>query len=104
MSPSQSCLGCTTITSGYDFRKAQVGCDSGSGDRVGCFQSRVIGVGPQLGFIIPLTTATQGYLNVKGYKEFDNQNRPDGWNVWVTFVLSPAEQTPSAPPRRMFMK
>jgi hypothetical protein len=79
----------------------EVGCDSGSGDRVGCFQSRVFGVGPQVGFIIPISTTTQGYLNIKGYKEFDNANRPDGWNVWVTFVLSPAEQRPSASPRRM---
>jgi hypothetical protein len=79
----------------------EIGCDSGSGDRVGCFQSRVFGVGPQVGFIIPMNTTTQGYLNVKGYKEFDNANRPDGWNVWVTFVLSPAQQPPSAAPRRM---
>ena len=50
----------------------EIGCDSGSGDRVGCFQSRVFGVGPQVGFIIPISTTTQGYLNLKGYKEFDN--------------------------------
>jgi len=87
---------------GYVYQ--EVSCDSGSGDRVGCFQSRVVGVGPQLGFIIPLTTTTQGYLNIKGYREFSAQNRPDGWNTWVTFVISPAEQTPSAPPRRMLMK
>jgi hypothetical protein len=37
--------------------------DSGAGDRVGCFQSRVIGVGPQVGFVIPMGT-TQGYLNL----------------------------------------
>src|SRR5262245_15921937 len=80
---------------GYVYQ--EVGCDSGSGDRVGCFQSRVVGVGPQLGFIIPLTTTTQGYLNLKSYWEFANQNRPDGWNAWVTFVISPAEQTPSCP-------
>ena len=73
----------------------EIGCDSGSGDRVGCFKSRVIGVGPQVGFIIPISTTTQGYLNLKGYREFDNANRPDGWNAWVTFVLSPAQQTPS---------
>ena len=79
---------------GYVYN--EVGCDSGSGDQVGCFQSRVVGVGPQVGFIIPISTTTQGYLNLKGYKEFDNANRPDGWNAWVTFVLSPAEQTPSA--------
>jgi len=79
----------------------EVCCDSGSGDRVGCFQSRVFGVGPQVGFIIPISKTTQGYLNLKGYKEFDNRNRPDGWNAWVTFVLSPAEQTPNASARRM---
>src|SRR5215468_7747072 len=87
---------------GYVYQ--EVGCDSGSADRVGCFQSRVVGVGPQLGFIIPLSTTTQGYLNLKSYCEFANQNRPDGWNAWVTFVISPAEQTPSAPPRRMSTK
>ena len=87
---------------GYVYK--EIGCDSGSGDRVGCFQSQVVGVGPQLGFIIPISTTTQGYLNFKGYKEFANQNRPDGWNTWVTFVISPAEQTPSAPPRRMITK
>jgi hypothetical protein len=84
---------------GYTYN--EIGCDSGSGDRVGCFQSRVFGVGPQVGFIIPISKTTQGYLNFKGYKEFDNANRPDGWNAWVTFVLSPAEQTPSAASRRM---
>src|SRR5262249_34600905 len=82
----------------------EIGCDSGSGDRVGCFQSQVVGAGPQLGFIIPLSTTTQGYLNFKSYWEFANQNRPDGWNAWVTFLISPAEQTPSAPPRRMVHK
>jgi hypothetical protein len=78
---------------GYVYK--EVGCDSGSGDRVGCFQSQVAGIGPQLGFIIPLSTTTQGYLNLKGYREFAHENRPDGWNTWVTFVISPAEQTPT---------
>ena len=87
---------------GYVYK--EVGCDSGSGDRVGCFQSQVVGAGPQLGFIIPLTTETQGYLNLKSYWEFANQNRPDGWNAWVTFVISPAEQMPSTAPRRMITK
>jgi hypothetical protein len=87
---------------GYVYR--ELGCDTGAGDRVGCFQSQVVGAGPQLGFIIPLSATTQGYLNLKSYWEFANQNRPDGWNAWVTFVISPAEQTPSAPPRRMVTK
>jgi hypothetical protein len=87
---------------GYVYK--EIGCDSGSGDRVGCFQSQVVGVGPQLGFVIPLTTTTQGYLNLKGYKEFAAENRPDGWNIWVSFILSPAEQTPSVRPTRMITK
>jgi hypothetical protein len=77
----------------------EVGCDSGSGDHVGCFKSRVIGVGPQVGFVIPMGTV-QGYLNLKGYKEFEHTARPDGWNTWVTFSISPAPPSPSSP-RRM---
>jgi hypothetical protein len=38
----------------------------------------------------------QGYLNLKGYGEFDNANRPDGWNIWLTFTLSPAPPSASA--------
>jgi hypothetical protein len=44
---------------GYVYK--EIGCDSGSGDRVGCFQSQVVGAGPQIGFIIPLSSTTQGY-------------------------------------------
>jgi hypothetical protein len=87
---------------GYVYN--QVSCDSGSGDRVGCFQSRVVGVGPQIGFVIPISSTTQGYVNFKGYKEFDNANRPEGWNAWVTFVLSPAQQTPTTSARRMMTR
>jgi hypothetical protein len=87
---------------GYVYK--EVGCDSGSGDRVGCFQSQVVGAGPQLGFIIPLSATTQGYLNLKSYWEFAAQNRPDGWNTWVTFVISPAQQSASALPRRVLTK
>ena len=78
---------------GYVYK--EIGCDSGSGDRVGCFQSQVVGVGPQLGFIFPVGDM-QGYLNLKGYKEFAAENRPDGWNTWVTFTISPAAPTPIA--------
>jgi hypothetical protein len=42
---------------------------------VGCFQSQVAGAGPQLEFIIPLTTERQGYLNLKSYWEF-RQSEP----------------------------
>src|SRR5262249_22260703 len=86
---------------GYVYK--EVGCDSGSGDHVGCFQSQVIGLGPQIGFIFPVGDL-QGYLNFKGYREFENTARPDGWNVWVTFVISPPTPTPPATKTRMTMK
>lgn len=84
----------------------QVSCDSGTGDRVGCFESRVASVGAQLGYIIPMGEL-QGYFNVKAYKEFESEHRPEGWNVWLTFNLSPAQQTAStttSPARRMYTK
>jgi hypothetical protein len=87
---------------GYVYN--QLGCDSGSGDRVGCFRSQVVGIGPQIGYIIPLGDL-QGYVNLKAYGEFDAAHRPDGWNAWITFVISPAEQTPTpSAPRRMITK
>lgn len=84
----------------------EIGCDGGVGDRVGCFQSRVIGVGPQLGYIIPLG-AMQAYVNLKGYGEFDAQNRAHGWNTWLTLQLAPAPASAEPPPsaaRRTYTK
>ena len=78
---------------GYVYK--QLGCDSGPGDRVGCFQSQVVGVGPQIGFLFPVGDM-QGYLNLKAYGEFAAENRPSGWNAWVTFAISPP--APGAPP------
>jgi hypothetical protein len=86
---------------GYAYQ--EVGCDSGSGDRVGCFQSRVFSIGPQIGFIFPVGDL-QGYLNFKGYKEFGSENRPEGWNAWVTFAISAAPPQPSAAPKRIITK
>jgi hypothetical protein len=86
---------------GYVYK--EIGCDSGSGNRVGCFQSQVFGVGPQIGFIFPVGHM-MGYLNLKGYKEFAGENRPYGWNTWVTFSISPAPPTPGAPPARRITK
>jgi hypothetical protein len=82
---------------GYVYQ--QISGDSGAGDRVGDFQSRVIGVGPQIGYIFPIGEY-QGYLNLKGYKEFAAENRPDGWNVWLTFQISAAPPAPTSPPIR----
>jgi hypothetical protein len=86
---------------GYAYQ--QISCDGGSGDRVGCFESRVFGVGPQFGYIIPLGE-WQGYFNLKGYKEFGAENRPEGWNVWLTFALSPAAEPPPLSRAPMYRK
>lgn len=77
----------------------QISCDSGTGNRVGCFESRVAGIGPQIAYIFPLSEQYQGYLNFKGYKEFASENRPDGWNLWLTFAISPSEQKAAATSR-----
>ena len=87
---------------GYAYQ--QLTCDSGAGDRVGCFESRVFGIGPQLGYIFPIGTTHQGYLNVKGYKEFEAENRPEGWNVWLTLAIAPAAEPPPPVHTPMFRK
>jgi hypothetical protein len=87
---------------GYVYQ--QLTCDSGSGDRVGCFRSRVLGVGPQIGHIFQVGEHHQGYLNLKGYKEFAAEHRPEGWNVWLTLVISPAAATPTPTPARRIVK
>ena len=75
----------------------------GSGDHVGCFQSQVFGIGPQFGYVFPLSQGLQGYINLKGYKEFGASDRPSGWNTSLTFVISPAA-APLPPPSRMITK
>jgi hypothetical protein len=67
----------------------QLTCDSGSGNKVGCFESRVAAVGAQFGYTVPMGEL-DAYVNVRGYKDFDAANRPEGWNVWLTLAISPA--------------
>jgi hypothetical protein len=73
---------------GYVFQ--QVTGDRGAGAKLGGFESRVAGIGPQLNFFFPVSDQIQGYANVKAYREFAAENRPQGWNVWLTIALSPA--------------
>jgi hypothetical protein len=78
---------------GYAYQ--QLTADSGSGATLGDFKSRVFGIGPQIGFLFPVGTM-QGYLNLKVYKEFEAEHRPEGWNAWVTFAISPSAPTPAS--------
>jgi hypothetical protein len=86
---------------GYFYQ--QLTADSGAPPILGDFKSRVVGIGPQIGFIFPVGNM-QGYLNFKGYKEFDAENRPEGWNAWVTFAISPAATPPPTPQSRLARK
>jgi hypothetical protein len=78
---------------GYAYQ--QVSADSGSGDKVGAFESRVFSVGPQLGYIFPVA-GKQGFLGLKSYFEFGAKDRPEGWNTWLTFAISDAPPSPGA--------
>src|ERR1700709_1001032 len=73
----------------------QVSADSGAGDKVGAFESRVFSVGPPLGYIFPIA-GKQGFLGLKSYFEFGAKARPEGWNTWLTFAISDAPPTPGA--------
>jgi hypothetical protein len=86
---------------GYFYE--QLTGDSGCAPVLCPFESRVIGIGPQIGYIFPVA-GMQGYVNLKGYGEFANENRPAGWNVWLTFVLSPAPPPSQSSPPPMLTK
>jgi hypothetical protein len=86
---------------GYAYQ--QISCDSGVGNRLGCFEARAFGVGPQIGYIVPLGTTHHAYFNLKGYKEFGAEHRPEGWNIWFTLAISPAAAPPS-PTKAMITK
>ena len=79
---------------GYFYQ--QISPDSGAAPILGAFELRVIGVGPQVGYLFPVGKL-QGYVNLKAYWEFAAQNRPDGWNTWVTLSLSPAATAAASP-------
>ena len=60
-----------------------------------------IGIGPQVGFIFPIETPfgiKQAYLNVRGYAEFDHQNRAQGFDTWVSLTISNPTPAPPTPP------
>lgn len=75
---------------GYIFQ--QISPDSGAGAKLGAFEGRVLGIGPQIGFMFPLGEHYSGYLNLRAYKDFAAENRPEGYTAWVQFVISPAAQ------------
>jgi len=85
---------------GYFFQ--QLTGDSGTGATLGPFKGRTVGIGPQIGFIFPVSEGYQGYLNLRGYRDLEVENRPQGWTAWVTFAVSPAP--PEAPSKPLVRK
>jgi hypothetical protein len=84
---------------GYYFQ--QITDDHGPGAVLGGFRGMTVGIGPQIGFLFPkLFAGYQGYLNFKGYRDLETENRPSGWSTWATFSISPAapEPPPAATP------
>ena len=75
---------------GYFYE--QVSPDRGCVPQLCPFESGVIGVGPQVGFIYPIGSV-QAYINLKAYGEFDAHNRPSGYNAWLTLSFSPLPPT-----------
>jgi hypothetical protein len=83
---------------GYTYQ--QITDDSGQNPILGGFRSRVLGVGPQIGYIFPVGNM-QGSLGVRAYGEFDAANHAPGWNTWLTLAISPTAPTlPPGRPRR----
>jgi hypothetical protein len=79
---------------GYFYQ--QITADRGCHPMLCPFESRVIGIGPQIGYLFPVGNM-QGYLNLKAYGEFAAQDRPSGFDVWLIFSLSPAAPSAARP-------
>ena len=86
---------------GYAYQ--QLTADSGQPAILGPFKSRVFGIGPQIGYVFP-ANGMQGFLGLKSYFEFESENRPEGWNAWVTLAFTPAEKPATAATRPMVRK
>ena len=69
---------------GYGYY--QLTADSGSGNRVGAFKSRIAAVGPQVGYLFNIGKK-QAYINLRAYKEFWAQNRVEGYAMISTISI-----------------
>ena len=86
---------------GYAYQ--QITDDSGQNPILGGFRSRILGIGPQIGYAFPVGDM-QGFLGLRAYGDFDAANRAPGWSTWLTFAISPAAPTEARPPRRLVTK
>ena len=82
---------------GYAYQ--QITDDFGQPAALGGFRSRVLGMGPQIGYIFQIG-ANHAFLGLKGYGEFDAVNRASGWNTWLTFSISEAVPASTVTPSK----
>jgi hypothetical protein len=86
---------------GYFYN--QVTADRGCLQQLCPFESRTVGIGPQLGLIIP-GASIQTYFNFKAYWDFDTQDRASGMSAWVTLAFSPNPPTHESEPPPILTK
>lgn len=69
---------------GFYFR--QTTCDSGADATLGCFKGRTAGLGPALGYILPLSKTETLLLEAKWLAELEVDNRMKGDFIWIKAV------------------
>jgi hypothetical protein len=70
--------------------------DSGTGNKVGAFKSRVASLGPEIGYAFT-ALGQPAYLNLRGYWEFWAQNRLEGHAVYLTLSIPLYPRSKSTP-------
>jgi hypothetical protein len=55
-------------------------------ERTGRLNGRTIGIGPQIGFVIPISEGYQGYLNPSGYRDLAVEKAPQSRHDLVVQV------------------
>jgi hypothetical protein len=86
---------------GYVYN--QLSADRGCLPALCPFESRTLGVGPQLGIIIP-GASMQTYLNFKAYWDFDTRDRASGASAWFTLAFSPNPPAHESAPAAILTK
>lgn len=67
----------------------QLTADGGSGDTIGPYKGRVLGLGPEVGYLFSLggNGTPMTYLNIRGYKESWVENRTGGYAMFAVLTL-----------------
>ena len=68
------------------FIYEQVSGDSGSGATLGDFKGRSMGIGPALGYVLPVEENSTFLVEVRWLPELDTKNRLEGDYFWLKFA------------------